>query len=226
MSDIFISFLKNSVRYTELISAITGSIFFYKYRNTSIKYFLHLLWFITFSEFFGWYIRNTGNFAGHVDELGRIYNTWVYNVLGFVTFIVLLYIYWGYLKNTAFKKYLKWFGLIYIVSYILNWIFLQDFLIENAVIPEILGSIFLITAIIFYFIELLRSDKILIFHRMLLFWISIGLLLFYAGTIPFVLEYNGYKVIPGIHKLFLIIYILAILMYFIFTFGFIWSRKE
>jgi len=221
-----ISVIKYSVKYIELLSAITGTVYLYKYRHTSLKYFLYLLWYITFSEFFAAYIRFSGNFAGFVDENGRAYTTWVYNVLGFVTFLSLFYIYWGYLKNAIFKKWITIFSIIYLSSYIINWIFIQNFFRENATMPEALGSIFLVVTIIFFFIELLRSEKILVFHRMLLFWISIGLILFYAGTTPFILEYNGFKLIPGIHKLFLIIYILAILMYLIFTFGFIWSKKE
>jgi vacuolar-type H+-ATPase subunit I/STV1 len=103
---------------------------------------------------------------------------------------------------------------------------LQDFIKEIPEIPHVLGSIFLIISILFYFIELLKSEKILVFHRLLLFWISVGLILFYAGTIPFMLKWNGYMLIPGVHDLFLIVYILAITMYLIFSFGFIWSKKE
>ncbi len=221
-----ISIIKYSVKYFELLSAVIGSFYFYKYRSTSLKYFLYLLWFITFSEFLGAYIRVSGNFAGFIDEKGRAYNTWVYNILGLVTFTTLFYMYWSYLKNETFKKWIKIFVVIYILIYIANWIFFQDFIKDSATSPEVIGSILLVVTIIFFFIELLRSEKIIIFHKTLLFWVSIGLILFYAGTTPFILEYNGYKLIPGIHKLFLIIYILAILMYLIFTFGFIWSKKE
>ncbi|WP_157972891.1 hypothetical protein [Aureibaculum luteum] len=225
MSETAISLIKNSVKYSELLSAIVGTVYFYKYKHTTLKYFLYLLWYITITEFLGWYIRVTGNMA-YIDENGWIYNKWLYNILNIVTFSTVYIIYYRYLKTQLFKKWIKVFLIVFLLVNILNWAFIQNFIKEGAVFPKIIGSVFLIISIIFYFIELLRSEKIVIFHRLLLFWISVGLLLFYTGTIPFVLKWNGFMVIKGVHELFLILYILAIIMYLTFTFGFIWSKKE
>jgi len=226
MSDITISFIRNSGKYFELVAAITGSIYFYKYKHTPLKYFLFLLWYIVITEFFSMYARETGTLTFYTDENGIHYTIWFYNLLKFITFNILYYIYFKSLNTDKFKKRVKIFAFIYVGVFISNWLLIQNFLMERSEIPKIIGSFFLIASIIFYFIELLKSEKILVFHKMLLFWISVGLLLFYAGTIPFTLKYNGYMLIPGIHDLFLIIYILAIIMYLIFTFGFIWSKKE
>lgn len=212
--------------YSELLAAIVGTIYFYKYKNTSLKYFLYLLWYIVLTEFFSGYASKTGTLIFYTDENGNHYTTWFYNLLRFVTFSSLFYIYYKYLNTVKFKKWIRFFAIIYISVYFINWFFIQDFVKESSELPRILGSLFLISTIIFYFIELLRSEKIIVFHRLLLFWISVGLLLFYTGTIPFALKRNGYALIPGIHDLFLILYLLAISMYLIFTFGFIWSKKE
>ncbi|MDJ0644736.1 MAG: hypothetical protein QNJ57_02030 [Flavobacteriaceae bacterium] len=220
-----IEIIQDSVRYSELVSAVVGTVFFYKYKHTHLKYFLYLLWYITISEFLGEYIKVSGHMA-YVDEEGFIYNKWVYNILNFITFNTLYFIYYKQLDTKVFKKLIKIFAVVFSVLFIINFTFFQNFIIHSAVAPRIAGAIFLVTSIIFYFIELLRSEKVLVFHRLLLFWISIGLLLFYTGTIPFVLKWNGYMLIPGIHELFLIVYVLAIVMYLIFTFGFIWSKKE
>ena len=225
MADETIIIIKNSGKYLELISAIVGTIYFYKYKNTALKYFLYLLWYITITEFFGMYIRKTGHLA-YIDENGLIYNKWLYNIMHLVLFNTIYIIYYKNLKTIKFKKMLRVFVFIFSTAYLFNWIFLQNFIKESAVMPRILGSVFLITSVIFFFIELLRSEKVLVFHRMLLFWISVGLLIFYTGTIPFILKKNGYMLIPGIHKLFLIVYLLGNTMYLTFTFGFIWSKKE
>ena len=161
-----------------------------------------------------------------IDDKGVRYNWWMYNLLRFITFNCLFFIYYKYLKTKIYKKWIRIFMFIYIITSVINWSFLQSFIWNNSEIPRTIGSIFLIVTILFYFIELLKSEKVLVFHRLLLFWISVGLLLYYAGTIPFALKINGYALIPGIHKLFLIVYILAIIMYLTFTFGFIWSKKE
>jgi hypothetical protein len=214
------------ISYSQLLAAIVGTICFYKYKNTSLKYFLFLLWYIVLTDFFSLYAGKTGTLIFYTDENGNHYTVWFYNLLRFVTFTTLFYVYHAYLKNMAFKKWIKVFSIIYIIFSLINWVFIQNFIKDKSEIPRILGSLFLIATIVFYFIELLRSEKIVVYHRILLFWVSVGLLLFYTGTIPFVLKYNGYALIPGVHKLFLIIYILGIIMYLTFTFGFIWSKKE
>ena len=211
---------------SQLLAAIVGTIYFYKYKNTSLKYFLFLLWYIVFTDFFSLYASKTGTLTFYTDENGNHYTVWFYNLLRLVTFTTLFFVYHNYLNNLKFKKWIKVFSIIYIIIFITNWLFIQNFIKEKSELPRIMGSLFLIATVIFYFIELLSSEKIVVFHKMLLFWISVGLLLFYTGTIPFVLKYNGYALIPGIHELFLIIYVLAIIMYLTFTFGFIWSKKE
>ena len=218
---------RNLIPFSELLAAIVGTIYFFKYKHTSLKYFLFLLWYITLTEFTGWYvIENEILPLIFLDENGVKYNLWMYNLLRFITFNTLFFIYYNYLNSKIFKKWIKIFAIIYISICIINWSFIQSFIWEKSEIPKIIGSIFLIITIVFYFIESLKSEKIVLFHKRLLFWISIGLLLFYTGTIPFALKYNTYMLIPGIHKLFLIIWILALILNLIFTLGFIWSDKE
>ena len=227
MSDLSILTIRESGIYFELLAAITGTIFFYKYKHTYLKYFLYLLWFIAFSELFATYIHNyqIKTFL-YFDKKGIDYNHWVYNILDSVSFLVYFYIFYKATKTKKFKFWIKNFAVAYILFSITNWIFIQNFLSETQSYLFIIGAIFLIISILFYFIELLKSEKVLIFHKNILFWISTGLLLYYAGNIPFAVESDGYALIPGIHKLFLIVSILSIIMHLIFTFGFIWSKKE
>jgi len=226
--DLSISTIRGSIKYFELIAAITGSIYFYKYKNTHLKYLLFLLWYIVFTEFFGDYIKEKEILIVK-DVNGVIYNLWIVNLLYIIFFPVIYYIYFKVIENSKFKLWIKIFMVSYIFISIINWIFIQSFILEWSELPYIAGSLFVIITVIFYFIELLTSDKIVIFHRTLLFWISVGLLLFHAGTIPFSIKINGYALIHDNdigNNIFLIMYILAIVMYSIFSFGFIWSKKE
>ena len=220
-----ISIIKESVKYSELIAAIIGTIYFYKYKHTPLKYLLYLLWYITCTEFFSLY-ANENEVLIYIGKSGQKYNLWMFNLLEIITFLTFFYIYFKSIKNLSYKLWIKIFMISYIIISIINWSILQNFILEWSELPYIIGSFFIIGTILFYFVELLRSEKILLFHRTLLFWVSVGLLLFFAGTLPFTIKMNGYALIPKIHKLFLIMYILAIAMYLIFTFGFIWSKKE
>ena len=215
---------RNFIVFSELLSATIGTIYFYKYKHTPLKYFLFLLWYITITECIGWYARNNSVLV-FFDKDGVSYNLWLFNLLYFILFVVIFMIYLKIINNSKQKKIIKVFILSYILISIINWTFIQSFAFEMSELPYVAGSIFLIITIMFYFTQLLKSDRIIIFHKTLLFWISVGLLLFHTGTIPFSLKYNDYTVFPGIHKLYLIIYILAITMYLMFTFGFIWSKR-
>lgn len=222
-----IDLIRGFVKYSELIAAIVGTIYYYKYKTTPLKYFLLLLWYITLTEFLGWAsIKYEIKALLFYDENELIYNLWLYNLLEIITFSFLFYIYYKSLSANIHKFWVSIFFISFLIVTIINWFFIQSFILEWSELPNIFGSLFLIVIILFYFIELLKSEQILIFHKSLLFWISVGLLIFYACTIPFSIKMNGYALIPGIHKLFLIIYVSAIIMYLTFTFGFIWSKKE
>lgn len=216
---------RSLIPFSELLAAIIGTIYFYKFKQTPLKYFLLILWYITLTEFTGWYASEK-NVLVFFDENGIDYNYWLYNLLYFVFFNMVLFIYLKSIKKIEHKFWIKIFIITYILISIINWSFIQSFIFEMSNLPFVSGSIFLIISIIFYFIQLLKSEEIKRFEKKLLFWISIGLLLFHSGTIPFSLKHNDYALIPGIHKLFLIIYVLSIIMYLVFTFGFIWSDKE
>ena len=222
-----ISIFRNFVPVTELLATVMGTVYFYKYKNTYLKYFLYLLWYITITELFNWYIdENHLTYFLYKDAKGKEYNYWPINILDTISFLVYYYIYFKSVIDRKYKSMIKKFAVFYIILSLINWLFIQNFFTELQSYLFIVGAFFLILSILFYFIELLKSEMILVFHKNLLFWISIGLLMYYAGNVPFAAEFNGYALIPGIHNLFLITYILAIAMYLIFTFGFIWSKKE
>lgn len=210
---------------SELIAAITGTLFFYKYKKTPWRFLIIYLWLTVIVEFLGGYITEH-KILVYIDENGLEYNKWLYNSYDFLSFLCFFYIYYQGIKNTTYKKVIKLFTISYGIISIINWFFIQSIIKESSELPKIIGSLFLIISIILYFIELLKSEKILIFHRMVSFWASVALLIFYAGNIPFSLKWNNYMLIIEMRNLFLIAYILAIILYLIFTFGFIWSKKE
>jgi len=113
--------------------------------------------------------------------------------------------------------------IIYVIFYFYNYIFIQNTLHTSQTNPIIIGSIFIIISAIFLFVELLNSDDILIINKLLLFWVSIGVLLFYAGIVPiFVMaDFLNYR---GLFDY--IILSLNIIMYSCFIIGFIFSKKE
>ena len=213
------------VPFSELLAAVIGTIYFYKYKHTHLKYFLYILWYIVLTEFTGWYSSHY-DVLGFFDKKGIHYNLWMYNLMYFIFYPIVLWMYSKSIKRPVHIKWIKFFIFFYIIISILNWSFIQDVRFEWSELPSITGSVFLAISIVFYFVQLLRSERIIIFHKKLLFWISIGFLIFYVGKIPFNIKFTDYALLKGIHNLFLIVWILAIIMYLLFAFGFVWSDKE
>ncbi|AUC75762.1 hypothetical protein CW732_08765 [Olleya sp. Bg11-27] len=206
--------LKHSVKYIELITAIIGSIYFFKYKYTYLKHFLILLWLIVLIEFFGsyWYALYGSNFI-------------IYNIYHLINFTFLLYLYKKYVEKLKHKQWISYFIVFYILSFIVN-IGFQNYLTQIQTIPFIVGAVFIIISISFYFLDILNSNKILYISKNLLFWISIGLLLYFVGKIPTRIIRNYWEEFDNYQSIFMVEYILSIIMNICFIIGFVCSEKD
>ncbi|RKN02119.1 hypothetical protein D7033_01395, partial [Aquimarina sp. AD10] len=54
----------------QIITAIIGSIFFFKYKNATLKYFLIVLWYIAINDFTGFILKSQFN----IDSVTILYN--------------------------------------------------------------------------------------------------------------------------------------------------------
>ena len=199
----------------EIVTAIVAIIFYEKYKATRLKYILFLLLYIAINEIVGTYIR----------EKITNYNAVLYNIFNVIYFTYLLSLYRKYVINSKYKAYISVFLICYLVSFILNG-FRENYLKEFQSIPYILASSFIIMSVIFYFIEILNSERVLNIKKNLLFWISVGLLLYHVGIIPFRIVRNYYSSTTDLSILFMINVILTILMNICFIIGFIWSDRK
>ena len=173
--------IKDMTLYIEIITAIIGSIYFYKYKNSYLKYFLVYLWYIVFNEIYGKYIADVMN-----DN-----NSFIYNIYMIINFIFLLSIYWNKLQKEIHKKLIIVFALCLLFVFIINP-FKENYKIEITTLSFIVGASSLIFAVILYFIEILNSEKVLHITRELLFWISFGILIYNVGAIPCIVSRTYY----------------------------------
>jgi len=210
-----IQIIRDLTVYSEYASAIIGIIFYYKYKNTPLKYFAILLVYVGLNEYLGLQFK----------ENGIRYNKIIYNIYNVINFTYLFILYKNYLKNKNRKRIILCFIIIYIISFIINGFF-QNYIKQSQTVPYIIGSVFLVISVIFYFIEILNSEKVLKVNRNLLFWISIGFFLFHIGIIPFRIIVNSFSNSTALNYLFLIKFILVMVMNICFIIGFIWSKKE
>ena len=207
--------LRDFASIVQLFAAIAGTIFYAKYKRTFLRYFLVLLWYTVLNELLGIFIRD--NISSH--------NAIVYNIYYVINFSLLFLIFKNHLLSKVYRKWSLLFLLIYLISFSINGFF-ENYIVEFQSFPYIIAACSLIIIIAFYFIEILNSTRVLNVKKNLLFWISIGLLIYYIGNIPFRILRNYYSNSTDLSILFLINIVLTIIMNFCFIIGFIWSDKK
>jgi len=207
---------RNLTVFVQLLSAIFSLIYYNKYKKVPIlKFFPFLLWYILFNEVLGFYIRH------YVSD----HNAIIYNVYYGINFTYLLLLYRRHLSNKTSKHLVSGFLILYAIAYIVESCF-KNYLIEFQTAAYILASICLIVTIILYFVEVLNSNKILAIKKNLLFWISVGLLLYYAGYTPYRIIRNFYTDLEKSSVIIAVMVTLTIIMNTCYIIGFTCSQKK
>ncbi|WP_430408625.1 hypothetical protein [Kordia sp.] len=209
--------LYEAVIYVEILTAVIASIFFYKYKETTLKYFLFFLWYVTINEAVGKYNL----------EILKSEKIIIYNIYLFINFTFLFFIYWNFLKNIIYKNIVITFSIIYVIVSIVDIIYFENYLSELLLNPFMIGSSFLTIIVFLYFIEILNSEKILLITRDILFWISFGVLLFNIGMIPWIImrKYFYDVFVDNYLLLNTIFRCLIFILNFCYIIGFIWGYK-
>ncbi|OBQ56609.1 hypothetical protein JJL45_12590 [Tamlana sp. s12] len=237
-----IDFLINNNRLfivaVEIIAAVIGGIVYNFYKPTAAKFFVFFLFYIVILEVIGFYtiLVVPNNILSFIIGTNFEKNHWFYTItwdIGAVLFYV--YYFKKILVTQIFKSIISIAGicfLVFSISYIIvnNDMFFTEF--YDSIV--VFGALIIVLCTSLYFIEILKSDKILFFYKDLNFYISITIFLWWIVVTPltFYDVYFVYEV--GSHnrdKEFFIlrqsIYIIAnLFMYGMFTFALIYCRPR
>jgi len=154
-----------------------------------------------------------------------INNTKLYNVFTPLEFMFYGYIYYHCISSPKAKKTIIAFFIFYPLITFINQYCIQGFKVFHTN-TYLFGAFFIIILSLLYITQLLRSDSTQnpLSHH--LFWISAGLLFFYACNFPYLMLMN-YLVKNNIKlaiTYFPIIHILNIILYIMFITGFLCKR--
>ncbi|MDN3665930.1 hypothetical protein ACFFU1_05635 [Algibacter miyuki] len=207
--------IRSSIKYIELLVAIIGTIYLFKYKHTYLKYFLVILWYTAINEFSGYLFR----------ILGFSTNMIIYNVFHFINFSFLFLLFNRSLEIPKYKKATSIFLGIYVASFFIN-MFFENYLIEVQTVPFLIASVLLITSIVFYFSEILNTEEVLYVKNNMLFWISVGYLLYLSGNIPIRVIRNYFADVVSLENVLEISSVLSIVMNMCFIIGFVWGEKD
>ena len=218
------------------MAALTGLILFEKYKHTAVKYFIYFLVYVVIVELIGSYPSNLKKIE-ILSDLNEIIsnskfrqNYWWYTTFWSIGGILFFSYYYGkIIKNRTHSRILKYSGSIFLVISIVAIINNIDlFFTSNLIIITSIGLIVILLCVLFYFIEVLNSDKILTFHRSFNFYVTTTILLWWLVNIPlsFYGVYNIKEDMDFVLLKWKIRLFSNIFMYCVFTFALIWSKPQ
>lgn len=208
---VLLHFIKSAIGIFTIISGIIG-LFLWKKEKGNYWYVFPIFLVILGSlDFIGTFSKNNINY----------YSYFV------IPFQILFYI-WLFSKE---KSIPKWLPIVGVVVYLFSFIG-QTYLFNNTTtfssLSYIIGNFVLLILILRYLYSLSTSEKILYFTKEKMFWVSVGLLVFWLGSLPYFglynyLRLNYFSILISYTWL---VVILDYLMYSLFICGFIWARKS
>lgn len=206
-----------------IIAFILSIVRYRVYYDTVLKYFPILIAYTLLSEVLGFAIRNFDEIQIVYEEDYFYYNTLIFNIFDIIFYLYFLSVYHHSLASVKSKTFTKVGVVLFILVSIVN-LFLQDINVAPQNYAIITGALFTVVAAFLYILEL-RNKKVNQVTRRLLFWISLGIIIFhffYPITMYIVsFEYDLYTTM-GIAKFHL--FTIAIL-YTCFIIGFIRMRR-
>ena len=190
----------------EYISFFLGILFFKKYNIFSYyKYFLYYLTIVIVFETIGIFL----------DDSKFYYDLFIYFEFNLIALIYSLLLHKKHLKKVIVFIMIA-FSIMHTLLFFEEFYWIRKY---STIAEAVLISSFTIL----YFKQLLNSNEILNYKKLLSFWISVAFLVFFLASIPFFSLY--YIGLLENKKLFPILHILIIVYNSCFIFGLITCRK-
>lgn len=188
----FIDYIKYAIPVyaIELLAAIAGIFYLLKVPafNLATKYFVAFLWFTVIIELVGSYAPvayfTDYEYLSFVKDTRLEKNTWLYNCYSLLSASFYTYYFGSFIRSKISKKVLKFLLVVFLVSSILNLIFSDVFFKEDSKFVNLGGTFLIFFAVILFYFELLKSDRLLNLKRFLPLYVSIGVMIFYLCVTP------------------------------------------
>jgi len=204
----------------EAIALGAGIATWQKYRGSILQKMTIYLAFIVLAEI-------TGNLLGRFGFKQE--NNFLYSYI--VIPVEFLFFFWFFYK-TFDKKWQKNVAFVCVALLCCSMLYEKLFISINEKyifhsFSYSICNILLLLLIIVYFIDFVKSAQILHFKRSPVFWIAIGLLVYYLGSFP-LFAMSRYLLAINKHLFNMYWHIQVILnctMYFLFSIAFLWGRR-
>ena len=198
MKEFLVNYYTPITNFVEILAAIAGSLYVYKSRDKVSRLFVYYLWLTVFVENLALYARLMHN--NYDNELFILIknssfctNHWLYNIRSLVI-IIILGIYFGRLVTKInYKKNIKFLVVLYLVFSLLYFTFSDSFFHSGIPYGFMLRTLIIAFFVCLYYLEILKSEKILKFHKSKHFYIGSALLLWSLVVTPLFIFSDYYR---------------------------------
>ncbi len=206
---------------TWLISVVRYKRFY----DTPLKYLPMLIIYTFFTELLGYFIKYSNEFLFFSDSRYAWHNVIIFNIYQIVFFLFFFEVFRKVIKRQVLKKQIRYLSIFCLIAYIINAIAYNP-LHHQTTYGHIIGSIIMLYIVVLYLWEKYTEDSPFSLRYNLLFWISMGLMVFYF-IFPVILIIYLLKLNIGIQIYFRPMLLTAIvLMYCLIIIGlFVGKRK-
>ena len=161
-----------------LVILIASMVTYRKYFDTALKLFPIYMAYTFFTELLGYFILTFEEFTFFEDSNYSWHNVAIYNLYSVLVFSYFCWVYYQVLSKNSHKKIVRWGSLGILFSFLISSVF-QDPLHSGLFYSEALASWFLIAIIWLYLKERKRKGQFVFDKNNLMFWVSMGLLIFH-----------------------------------------------
>lgn len=198
----------------ELIAAILATVYFYKYKNSSLKFFAIYLWYVVLHEAFTYFFLPLGFFR---FELINLY--------GFVTPLYVIWTCRSFLSSNKFRHILTIFIVVVCILNFTEWA-IKGIHNEPWTISKIIGPLLCVASFTIYLTGLFKLQTVINPFKDIFTYFLLGFTLFSVAS-PIILlgrifYLDNYSMSVNLSY---IMGTVVILMYIIFGFGFYWGDK-
>jgi len=208
-------FLSDSFLWVEGAAALIALYYFKRLKGQYWRYFIYYLLLIFISEIIG-------KWGGELISFSK---TKYYNYI--VIPFQFIFFYWLYAVKSFNNKKIFWvISSLYVFSFLLSMLFFKESKIYFS-FNYTLGCLLLMFLVIKEYYNQVNSLDILNFQANRMFYINLGVTLFYIGTLPFFTFYSLLRAYIQIWDIYFDYFLISgIVMYILFSISFVWGKQN
>jgi len=185
-----------------------------KIKGTKMMWFLYILLLGLLAESTAYYVGFYSNYR----------NTFpVNNFYNLLSATAYFFLFRSYILSKKRKRIILGLLISFLLFALFNYIFTYSTILNYHLNSWVYGNICMIIVILIYLLDLFQGESILNVKNVLLFWVSIGNLLFFIGFLP-VYALSTYFNYNGIWDY--TVFSLNVIMHICFITGFLISKRE